>query len=106
LFFFSDPRILPGSAIDVPVKGLTQEEQTIEVRGAIKFPLAVQYRRGAKLDYYIKTCGGYRDDADVGNLMIYLPDGTSSSGKGIAPFNPYLLPGSIVDIPVKVPEKK
>jgi len=104
--FASSPDVPAGSVIEVPSKSVEKETEIVEVRGGVKFPLSVQYRRGRKLDYYIKTCGGYRDDADVGNLTIYLPDGTSLSGKGQAPFNPYLLPGSIIDVPIKEPAKK
>jgi len=75
LFFSFSPSILSGSIIEVPFKGEGREIGIVEVRGAVKKPTLIQYRRGEKLDYYINLCGGYREDADIENTIIHLPDG-------------------------------
>jgi protein involved in polysaccharide export with SLBB domain len=107
LFFRSNPRIPPGSVINVPFKTTESDvaAEKIEVRGAVKFPLSVLYRRGQKLDYYIRVCGGYRDEADIGNVGILNPEGIIITAKGIAPFNPIVDPGSMIDVPFKRAEK-
>jgi len=106
LFFSSGPSILPGSVIEVPFRGEEREIEIVEVRGAVKNPTLIQYRRGEKLDYYINLCGGYRENADVGNTIIHLPKGEILESKGVISFNPYLLPGSVVEVPFKGKERE
>jgi len=101
LFFSFSPSILPGSIIEVPFKGEGREIKIVEVRGAVKKPTLIQYRRGEKLDYYINLCGGYKENADIKNIVIHLPDGTVLESRGVLSFNPYPLPGSIIEIPFK-----
>lgn len=103
IIFASNPRIPAGSVIEVPFKeapGAT-ETKVIEIRGGVKFPLAVQYKMGEKLEYYVRMCGGYLDDADIGNVTIVAPDGETVSAEGLVPFNPIVKPGSIIEIPVR-----
>jgi len=106
LFFSSSPSILPGSIIEVPFKGEKREIEIVEVRGAVKNPTLVQYRRGEKLDYYIDLCGGYRENADIGNTIIHLPDGRILESRGVLSFNPYLLPGGVIEVPFKGEERE
>ena len=106
LFFSFSPSILPGSRIEVPFKGEEREIKIVEVRGAVKKPTLIQYRRGEKLDYYINLCGGYKENADIENTIIHLPDGTILESKGVLSFNPYLLPGSVVEVPFKSEERE
>ncbi|MCK4432196.1 MAG: SLBB domain-containing protein, partial [Candidatus Aminicenantes bacterium] len=106
LFFSFSPSILPGSRIEVPFKGEEREIKIVELRGAVKKPTLIQYRRGEKLDYYINLCGGYKENADIENTIIHLPDGTILESKGVLSFNPYLLPGSVVEVPFKSEERE
>ena len=112
LFFRSSPSILPGSTIEVPFKGeipFRGEEKSIEiveVRGAVQKPTLAQYRAKGRLDYYINLCGGLTQNADIENIVIYLPSGSSIERKGALTFNPEILPGSIVEIPVRRVERE
>lgn len=106
LFFSFSPSICPGSIIEVPFKGEKREIEVLEVRGGVKNPTLVQYRRGEKLDYYINLCGGYRENADRGNTIIHLPDGSILESRGVLSFNPYLLPGSVIEVPFKGEERE
>jgi len=106
LFFSSSPSVLPGSVIEVPFKGEKREIEIVEVRGAVKNPTLVQYRRGEKLDYYIDLCGGYRENADIESTIIHLPDGRILESRGVLSFNPYLLPGSVIEVPFKGEERE
>lgn len=107
LFFGSNPAIPAGTVIDVPFKNSGKDVvgDKIEVRGAVKFPLSVTYRRGQKLEYYLKMCGGLRDDAEAGNVTIHLPDGNILSAQGTVPFNPVIEPGSAINVPVRPAEE-
>lgn len=106
LFFRFSQLLLPGSIIEVPFKGEKREVEIVEVRGAVKKPTLIHYRKGEKLDYYIKLCGGYRENADKGNTVIHLSDGKILESRGILSFNPYLLPRSIVEVPFKVERRE
>ena len=102
LFFRLNMDVPPGSIINIPEK--EQESgagNTVEVKGAVKFPLEVKYRAGRKLDYYLEVCGGFRDDADPGLIVVRLPDGTVLDSKGVAPFNPVIPAGSSVQVAFK-----
>lgn len=106
LFFSFSPSILPGSTIEVPFKGEEREIKIVELRGAVKKPTLIQYRKGEKLDYYINLCGGYKENADIENTIIHLPDGTILESRGVLSFNPYPLPGSVVEVPFKSEERE
>jgi hypothetical protein len=101
-----NPKLLPGSVIEVAYKSEEMEEKRlktgdIEIRGAVRNPSTIRYRKGEKLDYYINFCGGYAPDANATEMVIYLPDGTSVERKGAAAFNPEIEPGSVIEIPFK-----
>ena len=106
LFFSSSPSILPGSIIEVPFKGEKREIEIVEIRGAVKNPTLVQYRRGEKLDYYVNLCGGYRENANIENTIIHLPDRSILESRGVLSFNPYLFAGSVVEVPFKGEERR
>ena len=102
-FLGSNPDILPGSIIDVPYKGEGREISLVEIRGAVKNPIMIQPRKGEKLDYYIALAGGYRDDADIANILVHLSDGQTLERRGVSLFNPIIEGQSIVEIPFKSP---
>ena len=107
LFFSSSPSILPGSIIEVPFKGEENEFKVVdvEVRGAVKNPSMILYRKSKKLDYYIDYCGGFSPDANLENIIIHLPDGSLIERKGALTYNPKIPPGSIIEVPFKEKEK-
>jgi hypothetical protein len=92
-----------GSVIEVPFKETPKDKDkdVIPVNGAVKFPMTVKYRAGQRLDYYLRICGGFRDDADPLKIIIQLPDGTTMESEKSAPFNPVVPAGSTVEVAVK-----
>ena len=98
-----NPSILPGSMIEIPFR--SEEERyktnTVEIQGAVKKPGLIRYREGEKLDFYIDSCGGYAQNADLENIVIHLPDGKTIERKRAFLFNPVILPGSIIEVPIK-----
>ena len=100
-FLGSNPDILPGSIIDVPYKGEGREIALVEIRGAVKNPIKIQPRKGEKLDYYIAQAGGYREDADLANILVHLSDGRRLESQGASLFNPLIEGQSIVEVPFK-----
>jgi protein involved in polysaccharide export with SLBB domain len=94
-----------GSVIEVPAKEKAAKIEFVEVRGAVKKPVMVQWKKGEKLDYYVGLCGGYREDADKGNMIVHAADGKVVEGRGMESFNPSVGPGSVIEIPF-VKEKK
>jgi len=96
--------ILPGSVIEVPFKGEEKGPEVVEVRGAVKKPTLVQFRKGERLDYYVNLCGGYRDDADLRTIVVHFADGDVQESRGILGFNPKLLPGSVIEVAYKSEE--
>lgn len=101
--FGRSPEVKPGSVIEVPFKAALKEkaEEVIIVNGAVKFPMSVKYRPGQKLEYYLGICGGFKDDADPGKIVIQMPDGAALESKEPAPFNPVIPAGCIIDVPSK-----
>jgi hypothetical protein len=69
-------------------------------------PSLIIFRKCEKLDYYISFCGGYKENADVENIVIHLPDRTKIERKGAVEFNPEILPGSIIEVPFKIEKEK
>jgi len=96
--------ILPGSIIEVPFKGEEKGPEVVEVRGAVRKPMLVQFRKGERLDYYVSLCGGYRDDADLRTIVVHFADGDVQESRGIRGFNPKLLPGSVIEVAFKSEE--
>ena len=98
-----NPYPLPGSVVEVPFKSEERELEIgdVEVRGAVKNPSLIRYREGEKLDYYIDFCGGYKENADIENIVIHLPDGSFIEREGAVSFDPDIPPGSVIEIPFK-----
>jgi polysaccharide export outer membrane protein len=99
-----NPAVPAGSAIEIPFKEIPTEQKNkdfVILRGAVKFPLSVRYQEGRRMDYYLEICGGYAADADPGEIMVRLPDGTTLKNNNTAPFNPVIQAGSVIEIPAK-----
>lgn len=99
LFFGTNPVILPGSVIDVPFVGEKEEVDVVEIRGAVQKPTMIQFRQGEKLSYYVNLCGGFSQNADLGNVVVHFADGKVLESRGVQSFNPYLFPGTVVEVP-------
>ena len=100
---FGGPKMLPGSIVDVPYQGEASEVEIVEVRGAVKRPRIVAWRKGEKLDYYIKLAAGFAEDADSNAVVVYLEDGkvleAKDGGAGLSAA--IIAPGSVIEVPGK-----
>lgn len=79
---------------------------TVEVRGAVRKPGILQYREGKGIGYYVDLCGGWMGDKD--NVVINLPNGSAKKVKKFLflRISPKVLPGSVIEVPVKPELKK
>jgi protein involved in polysaccharide export with SLBB domain len=99
--FLSGPEILPGSVVVVPFKGEDKEFERVEVRGAVKNPIIVQYRKGERLKYYIDLGGGLKEEADADNIVVHFGEGEAVESRGAALFNPTIPTGSVIEVPYR-----
>lgn len=67
-------------------------EDVIYVNGEVYFPSSVLYKEGAGLSYYIEQAGGYKEEAETGNTVVFLPGGKKWEDGDI-------LPGSTIMVP-------
>ncbi len=87
-----------GDLIQIPVR-----PGVIEIQGRVNNPGIYKYQENWKLKDYIKTAGGYRQDADKGDVSVYYASGEARSKFLI--FMPDVKEGSRVVIGTK-PEGK
>ena len=75
------------------------------VTGAVNSPVTVLFREGQGLDYYLANAGGYRNDADKGNLSVQYANGMSRTRSKFLFWSSYPEPGpgSVVSVPTKNP---
>jgi polysaccharide biosynthesis/export protein len=71
---------------------------TIEVKGAVKRALTLQYKDGQTLDDYITLCGGYLDKADKSKVMVYAANNAAQSVS--AKTAPVISAGSTIEVPL------
>ncbi|HJP61409.1 MAG TPA: SLBB domain-containing protein [Gemmatimonadaceae bacterium] len=93
-----------GDTLYIPPK-----RYVIDVRGAVHSPIAVAYRPGKSVDYYISAAGGPTYDADEGRAYVQQPNGVVDPvhKRHLLPdSHPSPLPGAIVVVPVKDPGDK
>ncbi len=93
-----DILVQPNDVINVPAL-----LQTVKVSGSVLNPLALVYRKGASVEYYINQAGGYSPKANKRKTYVLLPNGTTSSTRAF--HRPTVTPGSEIIVPAK-PEKK
>ncbi len=67
-------------------------EDVIYVNGEVYFPSSVLYKEGAGLSYYIDQAGGYKEEAEKSNTVVFLPGGKLWESGDI-------LPGSTIMVP-------
>lgn len=68
-----DPTLRDGDELRVPINPMT-----VEVRGAVRMPATLQYRKGRGVSDYIRLCGGFREDALRRQTLVLNPDGTTA----------------------------
>jgi protein involved in polysaccharide export with SLBB domain len=76
----------------------------VYVRGQVNAPSSVNYRPGARLDYYVDAAGGYSRNADKGRAYVTQPNGKVESVRRkviLADGKPRPLAGAEVYIPVR-----
>lgn len=96
--------IIPGSTIEVPYLGETSRLETVEVRGAVARPAVLQYKKSARLGYYLSLTGGYTEEADVEKVAVVQPTGELLVSRDGTEFNPEVEPGSIIVVTTKASE--
>jgi len=70
-------------------------EDIIYVSGEVYVPSPVLYKENASLGYYIRQAGGYKEEAEEGKTVVFLPGGKKWEGGDI-------LPGSSIFVPKKI----
>jgi protein involved in polysaccharide export with SLBB domain len=90
-----------GSVIEVPFLRETERMLTVEVKGAVEKPAVMQHIEGARLGYYLNLSGGFKDEADIQDISVLLPDGGLLVKSGDQPFNPVIPGGSLVMVSTK-----
>lgn len=79
-----------------------QVGDVVSVRGEVFVPSAVLYKQRASLKYYISQAGGFKDEADEGRVVVFLPGGKKWEPGGFLSGDPEILPGSSIYVPKKV----
>ncbi len=101
----SDPTISSGDTVIIP-----SEEQTgVFVMGEVKAPGVVKYTPTMSILDVIQKAGGFTQDADIKNVLVFLKNNTTASHtydlggiyKGKMP-SVKIVPGSIFVIPRKI----
>lgn len=99
----------PGSEKDIILEDgdevvIPQIKNVVSVTGEVFKPVALQFRPGAALKYYVSSSGGFSSKAKRNKLFVVYSNGRSkrtSSILGIFKFYPRLTPGSTVVVPSK-----
>jgi protein involved in polysaccharide export with SLBB domain len=96
----------PGGEYDLILKDgdrlfIPTNPGIVEVRGAVRRPVVLQYEKGAGLKHYIDRCGGYLEDADRKGVVVHEPNGTASRVRSFVGFrvSPDVQPGSVIEVP-------
>lgn len=88
-----------GDILDVP-----QYVSTVKISGEVRYPITINYKKGEKLNYYIKHAGGYTDRAKKsGVYAIYMNGGVSEISKYSSKD---IRPGSEIVVPSKEQSRK
>lgn len=89
----------PGDVVTVP-----EYNAVVRVTGQVVSPIAVQYRAGADLSYYISIAGGYARLADRGRISVRYPNGSGEITRRyllLFKSQPSIRPGSTIVVPEK-----
>ena len=90
----TDITVLDGDSLAIP-----KNTGIVDIRGAVKRPLAVHWEAGRTLDEYLALCGGLLVKADRGRVTIQSP--SRATRLVTAEESPALLPGSVIEVPLQ-----
>ncbi|MBQ9176801.1 MAG: SLBB domain-containing protein, partial [Bacteroidaceae bacterium] len=99
----------PGSPDDITLREgdrlvVPQYVNTVQISGDVLYPITVNYKKGESLDYYIKSAGGYGENARKKNVYILYAKG---SGQQLGRHSSKdLQPGSRIVVPSKNAKNK
>ena len=95
----------PGDSISIP-----SFKPVVKVEGAVNSPVAVAYRPGADLDYYIDAAGGETYNADKARAYVRQPNGDVERIRTRWSFIPDAVPeprpGAVVVVPASDPTQR
>ncbi len=90
-----DIRLRDGDHIYIPAK-----PAGIQVLGAVPSVSTIAFRSDKKVDYYIRSAGGFLPNADRKNLLLVRANGTIASGGGVR--GKEVMLGDAIFVPTKV----
>lgn len=92
----------PGGPEDIALREgdrlvVPQYVNTVQISGDVLYPITVNYKKGESLDYYIKSAGGYGENARKKNVYILYANGSAQqlghhSSKDIEPGSRIVVP--------------
>lgn len=93
----------PGGSDDIVLKNgdeinIPTNPGTLEVRGAVRRPLVLQFKEGRTLDEYVAMCGGFLDKADRERVLVFAANNVARIAKPDRPVR--LSAGSVIDVPL------
>lgn len=100
----SNLTLQPGDRVFIP-----QRPTIVRVEGQVNLPAAVQHVRGADLDYYIRSAGGLRWDADRKRIYVIQPGGTAMTRRRFLVFSwlpDRVEPGATIVVPERPPAQE
>jgi protein involved in polysaccharide export with SLBB domain len=98
----------PGGSDDIVLKNgdeihVPTNPGTIEVRGAVRRPLVLQFKEGQALENYVAKCGGYLDKADRTRVLVFAANNVARTidADSDDPDSPMRLSaGSVIEVPL------
>lgn len=88
--------LFPGDKIVIP-----KADPFVTVKGAVLSPSSIFFKEGENADYYIKTAGGWKDNADKENVTIICGGTVTKAYKGFWDSNPIVPLGAKINVPEK-----
>ncbi|MHB1922210.1 MAG: SLBB domain-containing protein [Chitinophagaceae bacterium] len=87
-----------GDILNVP-----KQLQTIQIKGAVLYPVTTPFVKGRRVKYYISEAGGYDANAKTNRIYVIYPNGFVRSTHNFVFFKhfPRVAPGSVIFIPQK-----
>jgi len=92
----------PGGTEDISLREgdrlvVPQYVNTVQISGDVLYPITVNYKKGESLDYYIKSAGGFGENARKKNVYILYANGSAQqlgrrSSKDIQPGSRIVVP--------------
>jgi len=104
------PEVLrkPGSITDLPLRDgdtidVPRRPVTVKVDGRVRRPSNVVWVEGKDWKWYVDMAGGYADSANKGGVYVQYANGSIETRDGGIRHVPN--PGSVVTVPMEIPEK-